>query len=158
MLIYGLPLLSQAGFSQVPGTCTASGWEAAAAGGSQPCDGCTWDGQSDCYDYSSGTWHGWPGVLRCDGQGRVQKLNLNSETGGCDGLAGTLSPCLAGLRGLRWLRLYQVGGGLTGEVPADLGGGDVGGLDELYLHGTGVDGTGCHSYCAAHPGTDCDCP
>ena len=153
-----LPLLSQAGFSQVPGACAASGWEAAAAGGSQPCDGCTWDGHSWCYG-GSGTWHGWPGVWQCDGQGRVQELYLGSYPGRCGGLAGTLSPCLAGLRGLRELSLDNVGGGLTGEVPADLGGGDVGGLAWLHLHGTGVDGTGCHSYCAAHPGMGaCNCP
>eukprot|EP01052_Picozoa_sp_SAG31_P051259 SAG31_NODE_12090_length_969_cov_1.237931_1_plen_154_part_00 len=148
---------SQASFSRVPDRCAATGWEVAAAGGGQPCDGCPTDGESGCWD-GGWTWHGWPGVTKCDDQGRVERLWLDSPNGRCDGLVGTLSPCLASLRGLRALSLYYDGDGLAGEVPADLGGGEEG-LWELQLSGTAVDSSGCNSYCAAHPRTSmCFCP
>ena len=145
----------QAGFSQVPAGCAATSWEATAADGGGPCDGCTQPGGSNnCYSYYG--WKGWHGVGMCDGHGRVEQLFLNSANAYCSGLAGTLPPCLATLPGLRYLNLENIGAGLAGAVPADLGGG-ADGLDTLNLDDTRVDPARCRAYHDAHPGMGGGC-
>ena len=111
-------------------------------------------------DVGAGTysWQGRPGVSQCDGQGRVEYLELGGQVPatveyGCARLTGTVVPCLSALRGLRYLDLH--GTGVSGAVPADLGLARPG---FLFLMDTQVDLASCRAYATTQPQLDCHCP